>query len=181
MMRKTAIFTLYLLSFLSLNAQDAIKINDLGLKNFYQINEGLFRSEQPEKSQFIVLKEYGIKEVLSLRLLHSDNKESKEANLKLHRVKMRASKIKDEDVIAALKIIKKREGSLLIHCKYGSDRTGVIVAMYRIVFQNWSKEKAIEEMTSDKFGFHAIYTNIIEYIMNSDVDYIKKHLEIESN
>ncbi|MFO8058262.1 MAG: tyrosine-protein phosphatase [bacterium] len=37
---------------------------------------------------------------------------------------------------------------VLIHCRGGSDRTGVMVALYRIAFQNWSIEKAKQEMAS---------------------------------
>jgi len=34
----------------------------------------------------------------------------------------------------------------LIHCQRGKDRTGFVVAIYRICFQGWSVEKASEEM-----------------------------------
>jgi len=64
----------------------------------------------------------------------------------------------------------------LIHCKHGADRTGLIVAMYRIVFQNWTKEQAIDEMTQGDFGFHQIYSNIIDFIRNVDVENIKKQI-----
>ena len=47
------------------------------------------------------------------------------------------------------------EGPVLVHCKHGADRTGCIVALYRIVFQSWSKEAAIDEMHNGGYGFIA--------------------------
>jgi protein tyrosine/serine phosphatase len=35
----------------------------------------------------------------------------------------------------------------LIHCEGGADRTGVMVALYRIAFQGWTLDRAKEEMT----------------------------------
>ena len=37
--------------------------------------------------------------------------------------------------------------------------------MYRILYQKWSKDKAIDEMINGGYGFHTTwYNNIIEYI-----------------
>ena len=165
------IFCLFAFS-LGLFSQTATKIDSLGLRNLYQIDEGVFRSEQPDRLSFINLEKYGITEVINLRHWHSDDK--KADKLILHRVPMRSGKINENDVIQVLKIIKNRQGNILIHCKHGSDRTGLIVAMYRIVFQDFTKEQAIEEMTKKEFGFHHIYSNIIKYIRYADVENMKK-------
>jgi len=170
------IFCLFACSFL-LFSQNAVKIDNLGLKNLYQVDNGIFRSEQPDNQAFINLEKYGISEVLSLRFWHSDIEKAAKTHLILYRIPMRAEKIKESDVVQALKIIKNRKGNILIHCKHGSDRTGVIVAMYRIVFQNWTKEKAIEEMTIGNFGFHSIYSNIVDFIQNVDVENLKKQIK----
>ncbi|MDR1729584.1 MAG: tyrosine-protein phosphatase [Prevotellaceae bacterium] len=163
----------------ALFSQTAVKIDRLGLTNLYRIDEGLFRSEQPDKLDFMNFGKLGITEVLNLRLWHSDKDEAKNMNLTLHRVPMRAGNIKDSDVVQALKIIRDRKGGMLIHCRHGSDRTGVIVAMYRVVFQNYTKEQAIEEMTNGGFGFHTIYSNIIEYIRRADIEKIKNQMTAE--
>ncbi len=176
-MQKTFL-TIALLFYLSgLFSQTVIKIDSLGLNNLYQIDKGVFRSEQPGKLDFVRLEKFGITEVLNLRLWHSDEDEAKDTDLILHRVPMRAGNIKERDVVQALKIIQNRKGSILIHCKHGSDRTGLIVAMYRIVFQGYTKEQAIREMTEGGFGFHTIYTNIIDYIQQADIEKIKNQLK----
>jgi hypothetical protein len=46
--------------------------------------------------------------------------------------------------------------------------------MYRIVFNHWPKEDAIDEMVNGGFGFHPMYENIVQYIRSADVDRIKE-------
>ena len=165
-----------LFCFSGLFSQTSVKIDNCGLSNLYQIDTGIFRSEQPDKLDFTNLEKFGITEVLNLRRWHSDETKAKSTNLTLHRVSMRAGNIKDGDVVQALKIIQNRKGNILIHCKHGSDRTGLIIAMYRIVFQNYTKEQAIKEMTEGGFGFHKIYKNIIGYIQQVNVEKIKQEI-----
>lgn len=43
-------------------------------------------------------------------------------------------------------------GNVLVHCLHGEDRTGIVVAAYRILIQGWSVNQATAEMY--KFGFH---------------------------
>lgn len=143
------------------------------LKNIYKIDEGIFRSEQPDQNDFIALEKMGLTEVLNVRRLVKDDKKARKTELKLHHISMKAGDIKERDVIKALKIIDDRKGPLLIHCWHGSDRTGMLVAMYRLVFQNWTKEDAIHEMTKGNFGFHTAYSNIIDFVRDADIDKIR--------
>lgn len=150
------------------------------LVNMYQIDSGVYRSDQPSGADFKALEQYGICEVLNLRNRHSDDDEAKGTKIKLHRIKMKAHSVSEEQLIEALRIIKNRKGAILVHCHHGSDRTGAVCAMYRIVFQNVSKQKAILEMTEGGFGFHRIYKNIIRTIENADIDCIKREvLEVQ--
>ena len=151
-------------------------VNQLNLDNVYKIDEGVYRAEQPGDKEFKELEKFGIKEVLNLRYWHSDNKEAAGTDLILHHVRMNAHDINNKDIINALRIIKNRKGPIVYHCKHGSDRTGVITAMYRIIFQNWTKEDAINEMKSGGYGFHRIYFNIPSYIQNVNIEALKKEI-----
>ena len=143
------------------------------LKNFYRLDEKVYRSAQPGKKGFRELEQLGVRNVLSFRDYHSDE-DAKGTALKLFRVKMEAGEITDDKVVDALRIIKQSDGPILIHCWHGSDRTGLISAMYRIVFQNWTKEDAIEELMKGGYGYHSLYKNIPEYIGKVDIEMIKK-------
>jgi len=61
-----------------------------------------------------------------------------------------------------------------LHCQHGADRTGLITALYRIVYQGWSKDQALEEMLQGGFGYHAVWGNIPDYIRNIDSAWLKQ-------
>ena len=155
---------------------EKITLPDSELTNLYRIDSGIYRSEQPSSLDFKALEKYGIREVLNLRNKHSDDDEAAGTSLRLYRLKTKAGSITEEQLITALRIIKNRKGPLVIHCHHGSDRTGAVCALYRIVFQGVSKEEAIREMVEGGFGFHRIYKNIIRTIHEMDVESIKKEL-----
>lgn len=39
----------------------------------------------------------------------------------------------------------------LVHCTHGQDRTGLIVGMYRVLHEGWTKERAYAEMRAHHF------------------------------
>jgi protein tyrosine/serine phosphatase len=86
---------------------------------------------------------------------------------------MEAGEIKDEQVAEALRIIKTAKSPIVIHCWHGSDRTGLISAMYRILYQGWSKEEAIEELMKGGYGYHSLYRNIPAYIRKVNIESIR--------
>jgi len=144
------------------------------LKNFYKLDDHVYRSAQPDEAGFEYLKTLGIKNILNLRDYHNDDPGSKKPGMNLFRVPMDAGKIKTADVVTALRFIKQSQGPVLIHCWHGSDRTGTISALYRIVFQNWSKEEALDELMHGGFGYHSVYKNIPEFIRQADINAIKQ-------
>lgn len=145
------------------------------LKNFYRLDAKVYRSAQPSKEGFQELASLGIRNILNLREYHSDS-DGEDFGLTLCRVKMAAGSITTEQVITALRFIRDTEGPVLIHCWHGSDRTGTVSAMYRIVFQGWSKEAAIDELQRGGYGYHTLYKNIPEFIRLADIAAIKKSL-----
>ncbi len=86
---------------------------------------------------------------------------------------METGEITDNNVIESLRIISISDGPILIHCWHGSDRTGLISAMYLIVFQGWLKNEAIDELMHGGYGYHSIYKNIQKYIRKADIEAIK--------
>lgn len=143
--------------------------------NFYKISKDIYRSEQPSSKEVQYLAGLGFKTVINLRLWHSDRDEITNTGIAEVWIKLRAGKITDEKIIEILKVINKSPKPILIHCWHGSDRTGVIVAMYRLVFQKWKKSEAINELMQPEFGHHFnIYPNIVKYIENADIEKIRE-------
>lgn len=106
----------------NINAEK-ITVPDSKLTNLYQIDLGVYRSEQPSDADFKALEKYGIREVLNLRNRHSDDDEAAGTKIKLYRLKMKAHSVSEDQLINALRIIKNRKGPIVFHCHHGSDRT----------------------------------------------------------
>ena len=155
------------------------KVASKHFKNMYKINDVLYRSEQPSKKGFKELEAKGILTILNLRRLKEDTKKAKSTNLKLEHIPIKTKVLNEFDIVKALQIIKNSKEPVLVHCWHGSDRTGTIIAAYRIVFENWSKKRAIKEFTNAKFGYHKnMYPNLLDLLENLDVASIKKQLNL---
>lgn len=154
----------------------AAPVPAVALKNFFRLDEKVYRSAQPNRKGFEELKRLGIRNVLNFRDHHADDRAAKGLGLTLYRIEMEAGEIKDGQVVDALRIIRTSQGPIVIHCWHGSDRTGLISAMYRILYQNWSKEEAIEELTKGGYGYHSLYRNIPEYIRKVNIESIRQRV-----
>lgn len=149
------------------------------LHNVHRVDVHVWRSSQPDALGFQDLKSAGIGEVLSLRHYHADDRLAD--GLVLHRVPMDAERIRDADIVAALKVLTRSDKPVLVHCWHGSDRTGVVVAMYRMVVQGWPRGKAIAELNDPAYGHHAgAYPNIRRYLETVDVQKIRRELRSNS-
>ncbi len=151
-----------------------------GVPNLHKVSEELYRGAQPTAEGMRRLKNMGVRTIVSLRLLHSDRDEIEGTGLGYKRIPMEAWNAEDDEVVLFLKIVgNKKRAPIFVHCKYGSDRTGTMSAIYRIVVQGWSKEDAIEEMTRGGFGFHREWQNLITYVRDLDVEEIKRRAGIK--
>jgi tyrosine-protein phosphatase SIW14 len=154
----------------------AKKINGSKILDLYVLNDSIYRSEQPGNIDFTLIESIGIKSVLSLREFHQDSDLINGFKLNLFNVKINPYYFGDIEIVEALKILKNSPKPILIHCNIGGDRTGTVIAMYRIIYQNWTKEKAIQEMKEGGYGFHWIFLNMPRYINKADISLIKKKI-----
>ncbi len=150
------------------------------LGNFYKVSDKVYRSAQPDSKVFKDISGMGISAILNLRNHHTDNDEAKGSMIKLYHVKMNAGSITPDQLLEALIIIKDSPGPILVHCWHGSDRTGAVIAAYRMVFQNWTRTQAIDELKNGGYGYHIrTYPNILQLLNDLDVKAIKKRLDIK--
>jgi len=161
----------------SVNGEPAVKINLYGFDNLYQINDDLYRSEQPNKAGMKALEDMGIATVLNLRSKRNDKNEAKKTSLNLVHVPINTWTMSERDILKALQVIETSPKPVLIHCIHGSDRTGAVVAAYRMVYQNWTKEDAIFEFRNTQFGYHEKwFPEIIELLESLNVGQLKRAL-----
>ena len=145
------------------------KMERPGLKNFHRVTAKLYRGAQPTAAGRRTLEAMGVKPVVNLRGFHSDARKAAGTKLALERVSFKTWHAEDEDVVRFLQIVTARKNQpVFVHCLHGSDRTGMMIAVYRIVVQGRSKAEAIKEMTGPDFGFHSILKNLVAYIEKLD-------------
>ena len=89
---------------------------------------------------------------------------------RLEDVPLSAWRVRHASNVRILRILGDAErGPVLVHCKHGADRTGMVVALYRMVYQGWDRQKAIQEMRKGGYGFHSIYRGLVRHLQDVDV------------
>ncbi len=153
-----------------------------GVPNLYRVTTDLYRSSQPTLLGMGNLKALGVKTIVNLRSFHSDRDEIGQTPLAYEHIFMKTWHPEEEEVVRFLKIVTDPARTpVLVHCQYGSDRTGTMVAVYRIAVQGWTKAEALREMTQGGYGFHSTWENLIEWIQCLDIDVIKQQAGIKSH
>ena len=121
------------------------------IKNFYQVDEHVYRGAQPTQEGFDYLNKLGVKTVINLR--EADERSTEEeklvtaAGMKYINVPMTGLKPPTEAETSKILAILEdgSTGPVFVHCKRGADRTGAVIAAYRIDHDNWDNARALRE------------------------------------
>lgn len=157
------------------------------LPNLFRVSSSLYRSAQPSREGFEFLStgpsladgDAPIKTVVSLRASSEgdDPLVPETSGLRLVHIPVRTWRLEDEDVVAFLRVATSPDMQpVLVHCHHGSDRTGAMIAVYRVVVEGWTKAQATDEMVHGGYGFHPMWRNLIRYVEDLDVDAMKAKL-----
>ncbi len=150
---------------------------NLSLENCYRVSDELYRCEQPKEDDIADLQALGIRSILNLRRWNSDPKALEQAGFKLIVERMEADDLTVDHLVAALRQIKAAPKPVLLHCWHGSDRTGSVVAAYRIVFQDWTPAAALDELRFGGFGYHEKwFPNIITLFETLDAAELRRRV-----
>ncbi len=127
------------------------------LVNFQQVNANFYRGAQPTEDGVKELAKMGVKTIIDLRgedkLSEKEAIWAKNAGIKFIPVSLSNwFKPKTADIENVIKQIDAPENQpVFLHCKRGADRTGTVVAVYRISHDDYTAKQATDE--AKKFGF----------------------------
>lgn len=144
--------------------------------HLYQMDELLYRSALPRENDVPWLQQQNVKTVINF-YQKSDSTWLHDDSIEQVQIPLRTDRIDDVDVLRVLRSIAsvQQKGAVLMHCKHGQNRTGLIAAMYRMVFENWSKADAMAEMQLG-YGGEERMSGATRYLENVDVVAIKHAL-----
>ena len=138
------------------------------LQNFHEVNSQLYRGAQPKSGGIKRLAQLGIKTIVNLRkadgLGGKEETEARAAGMRYFNIPFREwGRPTDEQVNRVLAILNNPENQpVFVHCRLGSDRTGLVIATYRISHDGWTSERARAE--ANKYGLHPWEVGMKHYI-----------------
>jgi protein tyrosine/serine phosphatase len=135
-----------------------------GVPNLWRVAPTLYRSAQPSIAGFVHLLNLNFDMVINLRAF---TKDPRVPFLQQEHISFKTWHPEEEDVRKFLSLVAAPGYGFrktLVHCRHGADRTGTMIAFYRIFKQNWGVEEAIDEMVRGGFGYHAIWGHLPGFI-----------------
>jgi tyrosine-protein phosphatase SIW14 len=138
------------------------KLHIVGIHNAGKINDVLFRGAQPKDTGLAELKKLGITTIVDLRgedrqKFEWERKQAESLGMRFVHLPVSGwAPPSDEQVAQFLALFREDpRQKVFVHCRFGDDRTGVFVATYRMAVDQWSPEKAMDEMYF--FGFNGFW------------------------
>lgn len=132
-----------------------------GVANFGEVSSQLYRGAQPTPEGFAGLKRLGVEIVVNLRhepdLIAGERQTVESLGLRYVSIPWNSwhqpSSQQVAEFLALLQANPRKK--IFVHCHHGADRTGVMVAAYRIADEHWTPAQAIQEMNA--FHFHGFW------------------------
>ncbi len=156
--------------------EDILKEAEDYLVNFQVVSPVVMRGSQPDEESLCLLKKAGVKMVVNLRhhsknssasqtgysffRRHTDDEEIDEEEEACQKIGLRFLNISldgvnapsFQDIDRFVELFSDQENlPLYVHCLHGRERTGFMLAAYRVKIQLWTVEKAYQEMLQQGF------------------------------
>ena len=149
------------------------------LPNLYKVNGHLYRGGQPTEAGLQQLKQLGVKTIIDLR--ENDDRAKREeiwakaAGIRFINYPESGWFKPDRSRVDAIikEIDNPKNQPVFVHCQRGSDRTGTVIAVYRISHEGWTGRQANDEAKKFGFGFWQFWMK--DYINDYYRDYKKSH------
>jgi tyrosine-protein phosphatase SIW14 len=130
-----------------------------GVSNFGQVAPRLYRGAQPSDAGFVALRALGVDTVVSFTLgaesIADEARRVRAIGMDHISIPWSASHEPSPDAVNAFLAIFREhpDRTVFVHCWQGVDRTGVMVALYRIAHDGWTVPRALDEMRAFHYRF----------------------------
>lgn len=126
------------------------------ISNFDIVSEGLWRGAAPSNQAMQKLAESGVKTIVDLRLAglgaEEEASRAKKLGIKYIHIPLGFMGPSLSKVAQFLNIVNDPANQpVFVHCRYGADRTGALVGVFRVIHDHWSFNQAYSEMRSHHF------------------------------
>jgi tyrosine-protein phosphatase SIW14 len=130
-----------------------------GVPNAGSVTSTLFRGAQPNNLAYAGLQKLGMNIVVDFRgeggEVTAEKKSVEALGMKFVSLPWNGGALPSRDELLTFFTLLRDnpDQKVFIHCQYGADRTGVMIALYRIAVDHWTAEQAISEMK--EFHYHS--------------------------
>lgn len=130
-----------------------------GVANFGRLSTHVYRGAQPQVAAYPSLKALGIDTVVRLstgeEFIDGERGHVESLGMRFVSLPWRAADLPTDDQVRAFLDLFRQDPArtIFVHCREGADRTGVMMAIYRIAIDHFTTEQAVAEMKA----FHYRY------------------------
>jgi len=143
------------------------RLDEKGVPNFGEVTPNLYRGGLLNTTGLKALAKMGVNIVVDTHANDtSEEKQVRSLGMQYVAIPWHCPWPKDEVFAKFLKLLQENKGKkVFVHCRLGDDRTGMMVAAYRMAEEGWTADEAMNEMKS--FGFswahHLICPSLASY------------------
>jgi len=149
--------------------------SQIAIDNFSRVDANYYRGSQPSGHDYADLSAMGIKTVVDLTGDDGQVDETRlvsAAGMKYFHIPMTthvAPTPTQVDQFLAI-VNGPRNQPVYVHCVGGSHRTGVMTAVYRMINDHWSADRAFAEMKTFKFGPDFLHSEFKRFVLGFPLD-----------
>jgi protein tyrosine phosphatase (PTP) superfamily phosphohydrolase (DUF442 family) len=150
--------------------QVARRISADGVPKMAEVTARLFRGGQPSEKGFETLAQMGIKIIVDGRgkspIREHEREIVRKLGMRYVTMPWHCPFPKDDVFARFLQLIRDNPDSkIFVHCNLGDDRVGMMIAAYRMAYQGWTADQAMQEMKCEGFSWshHLICPGLARY------------------
>jgi tyrosine-protein phosphatase SIW14 len=163
----------------------AADIQATGIPNFHQVNGHLYRGGQPDDAAWPSLAKLGVKTVIDLRPATEHSLDQEEKAVEAAGMRYISEPLSgvaaptSESILKILTLLdSSADGPVFVHCRRGADRTGTVIACYRIARNQWTNQDALNEARS--YGMSRMEIGMRHFIHSFHFDPLPAQAGVES-